>query len=337
MVTLDGSASSDANKDTLTYSWTLTGKPAGSAAVLSSSTAVKPSFTADLSGAYVASLVVSDGEANSGEATVNINAAHPIAAWGDSLTPGYVTQLRTLFPNRTIFNGGVGGQTSTQIAGRQGGVIPLWTIEGNVIPESGGVKVTAQSSTLHNTQGPGQITGVLDGIPGVFSFDKVSTYTFTRTTPGLAKIVEPGSPFFVDVFNRNTWVNTFWYGRNNTHQAEVVKFDISASVNFLSPGNNQFIVFSILNGDRVNESVGEVVYQRIMKLNQDIQNIYPQNYIDIRSYLVSQYDPSNPQDVIDFQNDVVPSSLRRDNLHLNNQGSLLVAKKVAEFITMKGW
>lgn len=75
VVTLDGTASSDANRDALTYRWALAAKPTGSAAALSSATSAKPTFTADLAGVYVASLVVNDGLLDSVVSTTTITAA----------------------------------------------------------------------------------------------------------------------------------------------------------------------------------------------------------------------------------------------------------------------
>ena len=74
-LTLNGSGSTDANADPLTYSWTLTSRPAGSAAVLAGATSAAPTFTADVAGTYVASLVVNDGKTNSTPSTVAVTAA----------------------------------------------------------------------------------------------------------------------------------------------------------------------------------------------------------------------------------------------------------------------
>ncbi|WP_090129550.1 PKD domain-containing protein [Limnohabitans sp. Rim11] len=65
VVTLNGTGSTDQDKlDTLTYKWSLN-VPSGSSASLSSDTASQPTFTADVEGVYVASLVVNDSKASS--------------------------------------------------------------------------------------------------------------------------------------------------------------------------------------------------------------------------------------------------------------------------------
>ena len=99
LVTLDGSASRDANNESLTYLWQLTAKPTGSLAALSSATSAKPTFTADLAGTYTVSLVVNDGKDNSPAATSSVfssvsNSA-PVANGGanQSVTVGSVVTL----------------------------------------------------------------------------------------------------------------------------------------------------------------------------------------------------------------------------------------------------
>lgn len=179
--------------------------------------------------------------------------------WGDSLTPPAAANLQYLCPDRTIYDGGVSGETSTQIAARQ--------------------------------------------------------------------LADP---------TRRDWINVLWYGANNPSDPAQIKADVAASIASLGAGA-RFLVLSVVN-EALPESIrGGPVYASVIQVNADLANLYPSNYFDMRSFLVAQFDPNNWQDVIDHQNDVVPSSLRVDEIHFNNNGSLLVASKLKALIEARGW
>ena len=61
VATLSGAASNDPDGDALTYEWSFTAVPAGSAATLGGASSVAPSFTPDVVGDYTLSVTVSDG------------------------------------------------------------------------------------------------------------------------------------------------------------------------------------------------------------------------------------------------------------------------------------
>lgn len=80
-VTIDGSGSSDANGDTLTYNWSLNSAPAGSLASIAVPTDSITGFVPDLAGTYVVQLVVNDGYADSDPDTIQVQAVSlPTAA-----------------------------------------------------------------------------------------------------------------------------------------------------------------------------------------------------------------------------------------------------------------
>jgi RHS repeat-associated protein len=88
MVTLNGSGSSDADGDALTFEWSFVSRPAGSAASLSDPGAVQPTFEVDRFGSYVLQLIVNDGTADSAADTVTITTENspPTADAGDDQT-----------------------------------------------------------------------------------------------------------------------------------------------------------------------------------------------------------------------------------------------------------
>jgi len=84
LVQLDGSASSDADNDPLTYAWTLTSIPAESTASLDNAGLENPVFVADRPGSYEVRLLVNDGQQDSDPDTVRIDTLNskPVADAG---------------------------------------------------------------------------------------------------------------------------------------------------------------------------------------------------------------------------------------------------------------
>ncbi len=180
-----------------------------------------------------------------------------IAAWGDSITDLYARSLAQVYPDRQVYNGGVVGQTSMQIAAR------------------------VQADTAHRT-----------------------------------------------------WVSILWLGHNNWSKDEV-KADIASSIAALGP-NQAYVILSMLNW-APSGARGTQEYADTVRVNGELAAMYPDHFLDIRQYLVGLYNPNSWQDVQDHQNDLPPSSLRFDGIHLSDAGCLAVARKLQEFLAGKGW
>jgi mono/diheme cytochrome c family protein len=86
-VQLSGAGSTDADNDPLSFFWSLSSVPVGSATALSDPFAVEPTFVLDLAGEYVAQLIVNDGLVDSAPDTVMITANNrpPVADAGSDL------------------------------------------------------------------------------------------------------------------------------------------------------------------------------------------------------------------------------------------------------------
>ncbi len=104
-VTLDGSNSSDPENDSLKYTWSFLSIPTGSSATLSDTSAVNPSFTADLAGDYIVQLEVDDNNGNTDVDTITVTA-----------TDGSMVASRTsgVAPLSVFFDSGFISSTETE-------------------------------------------------------------------------------------------------------------------------------------------------------------------------------------------------------------------------------
>ncbi len=268
---------------------------------------------------------------------------YPLVAWGDSLTAGNEDGTGVTYPNvlagylgRPVTNKGVGGQTSTQIGVRQGGVAVNATISGGQIPASGGVTITFPTGYEPvTTQGPSSITGTLAGVAGTISLSG-GIYTFTRSAAGSA--VNVSSAAFVPsngTLNNGTVI--IWAGRNNYTNPSQVESDIAAMVSSLG-SNQHYLILSVTNGEYSSEYSGQTSYNTLISLDNYLASTYSGHYLDIRSYLIQQglSDAgltATASDTADIANDTVPTSLRTDNVHLNATGYRLIARQIANYIT----
>jgi lysophospholipase L1-like esterase len=128
-------------------------------------------------------------------------------------------------------------------------------------------------------------------------------------------------------------VTIIWAGRNNFGKPAQVLGDIADMVSKLR--TRRFLILGVLNMNV--EIKGTSADRIISRLNSDLAAAYPSNFIDMRSALVAAYDPKSPQDVADHANDVPPSSLRSDKIHLNSAGYEFVSKKITDFFNQNNW
>lgn len=279
-----------------------------------------------------------------------------IEAWGDSLTAGagggattYPSVLATAL-GRTVNNRGIGGQNSSAIATRQGGLKMLVSVTSNQIPASGAVTLTARSQTPITNQGPSSFTGTLSGVTGTLAASTSDggatyTYTFTRTTAGAIVPCPANSEFIFDIAEAAKGATAIiWSGRNNglsTRSAVVAtRDDILSMAVKLTPLDKRFLVMSVLNG--AGETTGTGAFNQFAAFNAELQATFGDRFVDVRSYLVNfgladaGITPTT-QDNTDVAGNTVPASLRSDGIHLNAAGYTLVGNFIARQIRARGW
>lgn len=137
------------------------------------------------------------------------------------------------------------------------------------------------------------------------------------------------------------WITVFWVGHNDiridsTAGPANIKAELASMVARLAPGNGAYLVLSVVN-NASEARRGSAQYDAVMRLNAELLALYPLNWFDMRGFMVSQFDPGNPQQLADFQADVPSSNLRFDDIHLTGYGADIVARRLKQELDRRGW
>ncbi len=271
-----------------------------------------------------------------------------IACWGDSLTYSAIPdgQASPTWPQTvandlgvSVYNGGVAGQGSAEIATRQGGLQPLITLQRNeiaggpavalpvagIVPASGWRRGGTGSLRMH-----GSIAGVVGTLRHILSD---GSFTFTPDHEvGRSMDVPPQTPFISDEGGvHQNQVVVLWTGTNSISEPEAVERDIAAMVTSLTPFTDRFLVVS----NTLRRQLAEPLNRRLM-------TTYGNHYANLRGYLIehglADADiAATPADTADVRAGNVPSSLRWDDTHFNQRGYDVIGRYFAGLIAARKW
>ncbi len=218
----------------------------------------------------------------------------------------------------TVYNEGIGAQTSTQVAVRMNayaGTQAQTFASAFTIPTSGSVTVAFppgdEPCYQAGIQGPAVLLATV--VSGVTYEGKCtqagSSYRFTPTAYPAGAVNVPAGNAWTAVLGSEMsgWVS-IEAGRNNYQSPSVVLADIAAMVAVARRNTTHWSVMTILNSDL--EPIGTAQYRTIRSENARLASLYGSHVVDIRSALVSHYDRSFAPDVADHGNDIPPLSLK---------------------------
>jgi len=279
---------------------------------------------------------------------------HVISCWGDSITEGgspgtaWPTLLQGLVSTRTTVNNfGNSGEESGTIGARQGGNIVTVVVSGGNIPATTDpVNVTISVSAGNVRNANSGLDCTIMGIPGRLVFNNTSSVTFTRTTAGSIVAVPNGTQAICSQgIGHEGDVQIFWVGRNDIAFSDIYQSSgpiavIAGMVAHLSPQLKRFIVISTTTTNV--ETIGADWYNKVMEINNSSQALYPNNFLDIRRYLIDHgladagITPT-ADDLAHIAGDTIPPSLSYDGIHPNSAAKILIANQVYKFMNQKGW
>lgn len=292
-----------------------------------------------------------------------------LAFFGDSLTIG-TGGTRALgdwvgddLSGRPIFTDGINGQIALSIAIRQGGVPLTLSVAGAKFDGTKPVAVTKLNNEFLSTplnanvySKTGTLAGVKCTITRKFIPDVGERYTVQPVTQGEADVDTANQPLsetppdilvpddsvfeLEDATHLRSATQILWYGRNDMtwgQPTENILSAIKSSVDYISEPR-RYLVLGILPA--ATENKGTAGYARLTAFNDELEMLYRDSYVPMTPPTDSEmsdigFTPT-AEDLQDIERGNFPRRMRAanntDEIHLNNFGYQIVAKRVVKKI-----
>jgi len=271
-----------------------------------------------------------------------------VVCFGDSMTQGNQDGTGNTYPKylsmllgKSVYNAGVGGENTLQIASRQGGIHLM--AEPFTIPATTDAVSVTLSCLEHDyidpfyiiSQANGGINPVeIAGVVGTLTFTgnwatQIYTYTFARNTAGDAVTITRPEPVITYTSKMRDYIQIFWVGTNDApHSLDTVKDKIVPRIDAMIEWTNakNYLVIGLTAKSRFSD---------LVDCNTYMQRHFGTRFIDISRYILQyglQDESLTPtsQDETDIANGEIPTSLRADAIHLNKNGYHIVANQVCK-------
>ena len=224
VVTLDGSRSSDADKEPLVYQWRFAALPDGSSATLTGATTAIPSFTVDVAGIYRVELMVSDGKKSSLPATVTV-IAYPATVIAPSLVGLPTEEAKNAIRSSGLSVGAISAAPDgTVVAGRVTSQSPA---AGSSADRGSSVQFVVSTGPQADAEPP-VVSVSLDRTPPLYAAGTPVRITVGATdTVGISDVAITVDGTTVPLGQPVTIIDTTGYLPGSSHTVQVIARDIS--------------------------------------------------------------------------------------------------------------
>lgn len=292
-----------------------------------------------------------------------------IDCWGESRTAmkndgtSYTDYLQTLLGSSyAVCNYGISSQSSGNCAMRLGANEVFVSVEGNTIPASGSVALSAIKSipadqfSVYAFDANATSPCIIGGVRGRLNRSNTSSIsgnTFIRDCEGSAVTIRPYSKVCVDDMGSDRHICVFWWGKNDYYKYQGNSPNPQILTNYQSAVQHINHDYFVIVGETCSlTSVyepGGTARVILDALNTQLASLYPDHFIDMNAWL-SSTDALTSVGLTPSATDeeyiakgwpcyqlMEYSTNTSDTVHPNAYGRQAIANRIHAWLKGKGW